>query len=287
MTKTSEVIDDSDQYPLSPKKWIYAKKTTPQFEDHVYGRSTHLVKVNNNKLFNDLRILYANASVEVRLGPQLDYELHPYDILIGRHDILIGPPLTADKICERASIVTIGFLPPSVQGEAVSELHKDKDPKKEFSPSKALVELVRQHMIPPDTEISYIVSELKKIEVEVGDEIQNISHMIIEQVEGLFTKIAKLMFRSHIPIKISMENRFTPEVCNELIRRWGLDPLDPGPVLKLLYTEIFIFVSEIVRERNWGKISIEGSNINLILRENAFKFPKLSEIDVNGRWVIT
>src|SRR4030042_5926331 len=287
MTEVRETIDgyeDSDiytvdEYSISPKKWIRAEMKIPQAVEHVYGRSTRFDKVNNNQIFNTYRSLYSSVSVRVRLGGQPEYE--------GRHYINIpfGQPLTAVGILKSGDMVVIGSSIPLVQLGALSELHEDKDPNKKFLPSRALVELVRKHMIPPDTEISYIVNELKKVSVEVGDEIQNMSCMVTEQVEGLFTKIAKIMYRTGIPIKISMGNRFTPEVCTELIRRLGLDPLDPGPVLKLLYTEIFPFVSEIARARSWGKINLEGSNIKLFLREDAFKFPKLSEIDVNDRWV--
>ncbi len=154
-----------------------------------------------------------------------------------------------------------------------------RDSYQKFIPSQLLVGLVREYMIYPDEEEVELVKEIKRIQTEAVDERLNILNMITKQVEGLFTNVAKRIFRTKKPVSITKDNRFTHEICNDLIDRLGLDVYNSRPVLELLYNEFYKFVSLSPRERSWGSIIAENSEIKLKVKENAFKFPELSEID--------
>lgn len=160
-----------------------------------------------------------------------------------------------------------------------TESLKLHNPYQKFMPSQHLVCLVRIHMMHPDEEELKLMKEIKKIQTEVVDERQNISSMITKQVEGLFTNVAKRIFRIKKHVRITKDKRFTPEICSDLIDRLGLDVYNSRLVLELLYHELYKFVSSSPRERSWGRIIAENSEIKLNVRENAFKFPELSKID--------
>lgn len=167
-----------------------------------------------------------------------------------------------------------------------SEKIQLRNPYQKFIPSRSLVDIVRENMIYPDEEELELVREIKKMQTEVVDERQNISNIITKQIEGLFTNVAKRVFRTKKPVRITKDKRFTHEICNDLIDRLGLDVYNSRPVLELLYNEFCNFVSLSPRERSWGSIIAEDSEINLKVKEDAFKFPELSEIN-NKRTLAT
>lgn len=167
---------------------------------------------------------------------------------------------------------------------SLAEEPKLHDPYQKFVPSQHLVELAREHMIHPDEEVLELIEEIKKIRTEVVDQRQNISSMITKQVEGLLTNLAKRIFRIKKPIRITKDNRFTSVICIELIDRLGLDVYNPRPVLELLYNELYKFVLLTHRERSWGEIIIENSEIKLRLKGEAFKFPELAELENRRRY---
>lgn len=149
----------------------------------------------------------------------------------------------------------------SVQGKNLQS-----EPRKKFMPGPYLASLVEKHMIyPEEGEVIDLLKEIKKEMGSTADIIHNIKTIITEQVEGLITSLAKHTFTTKESIKISKDNRFTPEICKDLTNRLGLDPYDPRPVLDQLYHELFGFVSLTPRERVWGKIVVEDSELKLIL----------------------
>lgn len=158
--------------------------------------------------------------------------------------------------------------------QALKELEED-DKKEKFIPTEDLVKLVQEYMIKPDNEVLGVLQELEKINTEVEDEKENIKHIITEEVEDLITSIAKRTFRIAKSIPVTVDNKFSPDICLEFIRRLGVDPYNTNPVLQQLYKEFFDFIAITDRERSWGKITLDNSEIKLILKKDAFVFPDL------------
>lgn len=171
----------------------------------------------------------------------------------------------------------------------VQEKKLQHDPCKKFMPREdlILVRLLEKHMLCPDEEVTEMLEEIKKSTIRTEDVERYIATIITEQVEGLITSLAKHMFITKESIKISKDNRFTPEICKELTNRLGLDPYDPRPVLDQLYHELLSFVSLTPRERVWGKIVVEDSELKLDLKDNAFTFPDFDEILKDDKWIVT
>lgn len=155
-----------------------------------------------------------------------------------------------------------------------------KEEKMKFTPSENLVELVEKHMISPDEEeVIELLEEIQKEkEITTADIKHNIAVIITEQVEGLIVSLAKNIYMTKEPIKISEDNRFTSEICKELINRLGLDPYNPRLVLDELYCELLNFISLIPRERVWGKIIVEDSKLKLKINDSVKEWEKIKKL---------
>jgi len=159
------------------------------------------------------------------------------------------------------------------------------EPHQKFIPSLDLIKLVEEHMVRPrEEEVLELIEDIKKAMGKIEDPRENIKAIITEEVEDLITSIAKQIFTTRRPIKISEGNRFTSEICKDLINSLGLDLYDTRPVLDHIYNEFYNFVKIVPRERSWGKISIENSELKLILKDNAFTVLDPNEVEKDNKW---
>ena len=156
---------------------------------------------------------------------------------------------------------------------------RQQDLHQKFIPSSFLTELVKTHMIEPDQMTRRIVEQLREMHPDADLREKSVEDIVSEQIENLFTDLAKRISIG-VFVKITAGSRFTPEICDEIIELLELDSYYPTPVLDLLYRELIEF-AVYPRERDWGRIIVEDSNIELTVNKNAFEIPVVDNIDNN------
>ena len=161
------------------------------------------------------------------------------------------------------------------------------DPEQEFVPSSRLANLVKANMTVPDKEdVHALLRDLKLLEVHDEERTENVRKLITMQVEGMLTNLAKRAERTGEKAQIATGTRFTPEVCEEVIVRLGLDTLTARPVLDLLHTELLRFISAGTRRREWGTIFASDGEIGFQIGESAFARPDYLNIMNDDKWEI-
>ncbi len=146
----------------------------------------------------------------------------------------------------------------------------EEDPTKEFIPSPTLIDMVKESLVPPDKETFEMLEDLKTMQTNEVDEDAVLSDIITEEVEDLFTNLARRMFVSKKQIQISENRSFTHDISMDLIDRLGLHIRLSNLILERLHNELVEFLSPIDRLRSWGKITVEKSDIKLNLNRDAF-----------------
>ncbi len=152
-----------------------------------------------------------------------------------------------------------------------------------FIPSKYLENLILSHIVQPDEEVSSVLEQLKAVQPskETGNSYKR--ELISRKIEGLFTNLAKENYKLREVI-LSKNNKLSQGFCIELVRRLGLDiNKDISPVFAQLYDELRAFAS-IPRERKWGQIIYDNSELKLIVKENVFQPFDIDKID-RDRWI--
>ncbi len=193
----------------------------------------------------------------------------------------IGRYLVVQKQCllELNKVFLPKQLAPLVSVEKVTiALSMQHDSIQKFTPSPLLVRLIRNHMIEPDEMTLKMLEQMRKMRPDADSQKQDIEAIVSEQIENLLTDSAKRISINGEPLVITLDRRFSSEICTEIISRLELDYYNPTPVLDLLYRELINFASY-PREREWGTIIVEDSKIKLIVKKDAFKIPVISSID--------
>ena len=293
---------------VSDKQWASIKEGIPQDEEHEYNKTIWYFKTSQKLRAKVYQFIHNRNSIQVNLGRIIELHLKDLKLSAAFHDlrdvqellpwecnfltncIVLGGPVAAfSAVHYKADYLSVGYVQDYLTEWVPLEKIKveTSDPYQKFAPSHLLIELVKSHMIKPSLDILQLMKELKRIQTINADEEKNIESLLTEQVESLFTHLAKRMFITQETIQISSDNRFTVEVCRDLIHRLSLDPYNPRPVLDILYNEIIDFVSQTTSlKRSWGKIIIdEKLEIKLILKEDAFIFPDIDEI-AEDKWLI-
>jgi len=172
----------------------------------------------------------------------------------------------------------------------IPAIEEENSPEQEFVPSQELVSLVDRSIAHPDAGVTRLIGEAQVANRASGviceNESELLSKIITEQVESLMTNLAKRSFYAKKPIKIIHDNRFLTDICNELIRRLGLDSYNPSPVLDRLYSEFVRFLKGTPRKRKWGTIQLRDTEVNFEFSKFAFKTIKINEINA-GKWKVT
>lgn len=213
----------------------------------------HDSKVNKKPYPEVYRLIRSKGAVMINTGRILEWEREYYRKRPW-HSFIFDAEVT---------------LIPEIAEERMYDLEEDRE--KEFIPSPALIDEVKQSLVPLDKETFAMLEDLKTIQDNKADENQVLSNIITEEIEDLFTNLARQMFISKKQIQILEHKSFTHDICMELIDRLGLHVKLSNPVLELLHYELIKFLSQIdPRERDWGKITIENSDIKFILNEDAF-----------------
>ena len=158
------------------------------------------------------------------------------------------------------------------------------DPLQVFVPSQCLIRKIEKEMISPDEETLEVIDDLKNMQRSSIHE-QDMSTIISSEIEDFFTSIARRISITGEQVQISKDDQFTPEIYFELLECLELDPYGATTVLVLLYSELIQFANT-TRVRKWGKITVEDSELKLILNENAFTITDIDAID-DDRWTIT
>jgi hypothetical protein len=137
---------------------------------------------------------------------------------------------------------------------------------KKFVPSWHLTLLFRQYCIKPDKEILNIFDATPN----QLDIIKNIEQIIVKELEGLCTSMAKEAYRiKQSVVKLTEDLMFIFKVCTELVSRLGLDTSRCLMVfLGKLREEFWVFLAGNTQQKPWGKIEIVDNEIVLILNEH-------------------
>jgi hypothetical protein len=160
------------------------------------------------------------------------------------------------------------------------------NPEQEFVPSKELVRCVKDGMaLPVDEELLSLLRDLRLLDVPDEERERNVAALITEQVEGMFATIAKRTARTGKNIRITTGSRFTPEICEDLTFRLGLDQYNPASILNLLHTELMDFLSH-TRKREWGSISAIKGETQFLVNKDAFVRPDYSKILNDDKWEV-
>lgn len=173
------------------------------------------------------------------------------------------------------------------------ELHKtapqkaEADPTEKFEPSVILANLLYNHLDLPDDKEVRSFNLFRKLHGKPAIDRPGISELktiISREVEGLLANLAKRSEVAETQIFISKKGRLTQDICIELIDRLQLDVRDTLPIFNRLYDELFQFVSQIPRNRSWGQIAIEDSDLVLKIGRGALEFPDFGSLDEEG-WI--
>ena len=261
--------------PLIPdKEWAVAVQEVPQDLNSILGASMRFINVTLKHHFKEYKLGYDRWTVQTNLARSLELERECYNEAA---TFLI--PARRRRLVNISQYIILNILRESTR--QISEPHQ------KFVPSQRLIDVVYKNMVcPHDEEILSLLLEMGDKDIDIAGEKQNVRGMITDQVEGLFVNLAKRAFYTAEEIIIANNNRFTPEVCRELIDRLGIDPLEPRPVLELLHGELFAFISQIPRERVWGNIFAENSEIKLEVKQDAFILPEFPSIN-DETWLVT
>lgn len=264
---TSPVIPD--------KEWAVAVQKTPQDLNSVLGKSIRYINVTIKDRLCEYRFAHNKWIVQMNTARSFELERECYNE---------AAPFLIRARRERLMAIS-RYIIFNIVRERVKEI---VDPKQKFVPSEQLVDLIYRHMLRPDKgEISHFVSEISSIRTNTGNEKEIVKGIVIDQVENLMTSMAKRIARDNEKkIDVTSDNRFTPEVCKELIDRLGLDIYEAPSILKLFYEEFLDFASSIPRERVWGNIFVENGVLKLEVKKNLFTLPKFPRIG-DGGWLVT
>ncbi len=269
---------NSDYLPYSKERspypdiyecsYIQNKKWAGDMQEEILRDEIRHFKVNQKYYPKEYQYVHSKWVCQSNIGRWLELERECYS----QHAILSSRTYARTIVVIQKAIITI-------------EKDETRDPYQEFVPSGHLVELVEKHMVHPDRKTIEMLEGLKEMEPISEIKELDIASIITEEVEGLFTRLARSALNPEEPIQISDNSRFTSEICSEIIEVLAIDVYDPLPVLKCLYTELIDFAS-IPRERHWGKIVAENSELKLILKQNALAYPDFDNID-EDRWIVT
>jgi len=159
-------------------------------------------------------------------------------------------------------------------------------PEQEFVPSKELVRRVKDGMaLPADEELVSLLRDLRLLDVPDEERERNVAALITEQVEGMLASLAKRYARTGKKIRITTGSRFTPEICEDLTFRLGLDQYNPASILNLLHAELMDFLSS-TRKRDWGSISAIKGETQFLVNKDAFARPDYSKILNDDKWEV-
>ena len=149
---------------------------------------------------------------------------------------------------------------------------------KKFMPSLELENLISDSMVKLDKEERALMEEYRKTSPFSNTTNRKLGEIISEHIEGVFTNLAKTEYITKGPTLITKDHKFTEEICNEIKDRLELRLYDAHKVFYGLYEELVKFLLY-PRERNWGRIFIEGDDIKIKINKGAFSFPNLKDID--------
>ncbi|WP_449244005.1 hypothetical protein [Desulfobacca acetoxidans] len=257
---------------IPDKEWAIKIKGTADDLNSIFGKSMRY-NVTPKYRFKEYQFAHDRWAVQRNFGRILELEREcyneaaPFLVRTGSKRKLISQYIILNNIRENS--------------------RQTIEPKQKFVPSQRLVDLVYNHMVRPDKEeILSLLSDLSSISTRANEK-EIVKGIITDQIESLLTKLAKqTSYANEETIEIARDNRFTPEVCSELVDRLGLDVLEAPSVLKLLYDELTSFLLLSPRERIWGKFFAEDSTMRLEVKRDAFSLPKFPSIG-DSRWLIT
>jgi len=113
-----------------------------------------------------------------------------------------------------------------------------------FVPSSQLIDMILENS-------AYETSE----EICSYDELYGI---VSDQIEDYFTHLARInLLTDQTKLIISKGTQFIGYVYFDLIERLGIDKRKAVDIMNSLYIEMFSFLSESRRIRDWGTIGIE------------------------------
>jgi hypothetical protein len=166
-------------------------------------------------------------------------------------------------------------------------LVQHSNPRDKFVPSARLVESIKKYILTPDADLRQAFINIgqlhspDKIE-EAG--VPDIGGFISEQVEAFLSHLAEQAWATGRSVGLSDNQRFSREICRELVEWLEIDPYDPRPVLDLLYDELVTFVSATPRKRPWGEIFLEDSELRVGASEDPSIVPSLKNRE-EGTWI--
>ena len=157
------------------------------------------------------------------------------------------------------------------------------DVKATFQPTPELVAIIERSLIPPPESALQAAQERSKAlfgHIKASELSVSLGEIISREVEGTCADFARRAAAESQPrVPLSERGRFDRDVGRELLEAFAVDLYEARAVLDQLHRELFDFASDEPRERNWGRITTDGSSLMLEVDiEEASAVPDLEQL---------